>query len=139
MPQPRKYNWLQFMQTAVPALSSLDSPHLQAEAAEQDLHPGNIQELDAAIRDPRHRGAAQQQTLLNEKARIEQMQAQQMQQQIQGLPQRLGQRLDLKAKVGETPPEHMMVKILAQMARRYRMPRQQIGGEQPQVPNGPSY
>ena len=60
-----------------------------------------------------------QQTLANDDQRMKMMQAQQLQQQAQAMPQQLTQQLDLKNHVPGLPsPESQIAKILAMMARK---------------------
>lgn len=109
-----------FSKNARMALSHLSSPAYQQEARGQDLHPANVQELKAALQDPRHRGRMQQQVLGQELKRIQGMQTQQLQQAAQAMPQQLEQSLS-PAKTGEPwpSPEATMIRLMLQMQRRY--------------------
>ena len=70
-----------------------------------------------------------QQTLANDDQRMKMMQAQQLQQQAQAMPNQLSQQLDLKSHVPGMPsPESQIAKILAMMARKpMQGPQQQQG------------
>ena len=127
MPSPG----LKLLQSAAPALAQLDSPQYVEEARRQDVAPYNVEELDSALRDRRHQGPRQQQTLMAERDRIKGMQIQQLQQAMQMLPQKLNQTLDLRSHVPPAP-EDQMVKLMVQMRRRYP-------GMPPQGPESGSY
>ena len=114
------------------SLASLSSPRYQQEAAQQDTHPANMQELQRAIGDRRHQSPQQQQILGDELKRIKGLQMRQLQQAAQQMPQQLEESLS-PAKTGEPwpSPEAMMVRMMLQMQRRY--PGMQ-GGPTPQQP-----
>lgn len=113
-----EYN--RFKRNVKPYLQELDSPLYRAEAIEQDIHPANVQELRQAIADPRHRGRMQQQVLGDELKRIQGIQAGQVRQAIQALPQKLNMELS-PAKTGEPwpSPEATIIRLMLQMQRRY--------------------
>lgn len=107
-------------QRARTSLSQLSSPRYLAEAAEQDMRPENVEELKAAIRDPRHQRPMQQQILGDELKRIQGMQLMQLQRAAQAMPQQLQRDLS-PAKTGEPwpSPEATMVRLMLQMQRRH--------------------
>ena len=113
-----EYN--RFVKSTRPQLAELSRPPYQAEAREQDMHPANMQSLQQAIRDPRHQRPMQQQVLGDELKRIQGMQAQQVQQAAQALPQEMNKELS-PAKTGEPwpSPEAMMIRLMLKMQRRY--------------------
>ena len=99
-------------------------PGLDASQVRDDLDPQNLQVLNKEMRDPRSQGPSQQQILRREKQRLEQVQAQQMQQAAQMFQQRLEQRLN--PRIGtpqDTNPQAaqaaFMARLMAQMQRRH--------------------
>ena len=113
-----EYN--RFAKSARPELAQLSQPEYVAEAAQQDAHPANVQELQRALGDRRHQRPMQQQVLGDELKRIKALQMQQLQQAAQQMPQQLEKSLD-PSKTGQPwpSPEAMMVRMMLQMQRRY--------------------
>lgn len=124
MPQPRRrLNWGQFRRAAQGSLRQLDSPQYKAEALQEDLSPHTWEALQQALADRRHQNPVAQRALMDEKQRLEAVQAQQVAQAAQQFPQRLAAGLDLSQRTGEPPlsqtPEAFMAKLMLQMQRRY--------------------
>ena len=63
---------------AQPSIDGLDQAQYVEERRRDDLNPMNFRLLDEALGSGRNRGARQQATLLAERKRLEQMQAEQM-------------------------------------------------------------
>ena len=86
-----------------------------------DLNPQNLHLISQEMRDPRSQGANQQAILQQEKARLEQAQAQQAGQQFQ---QRLEQRLNPRIGTEEDTDKKalFMFRLMEMMKRRHRGP-----------------
>lgn len=102
-------------------IAELDTPAYQEEARQEDLDPQNLVMLNQEMgrRDRQH--PRQQQILVEEKQRLEAVQAQQVQQAAQQFPMRLEQGLDLRSR-GEPltqSPEAFMAKLMLMMQRRH--------------------
>ena len=115
---PGAYN--RFVKRAPDSLQRLSSPQMQNEAAQQDMYPPNVQELQRALQDPRHQGPMQQQVLGDELKRIKGMQTLQLKQAAQQMPQQLEMSLS-PAKTGEPwpSPEATVIRLMLQMRRRH--------------------
>lgn len=96
----------------------------------QDIAPSNMEALDSAIMDPRHKSPQQQGILKQEKARIQQLQEQMVQRQFtQRLEQRLNPRIGTPQ---DTDPQAAFVaRLMLQMRKRY--PGMKQGGPTPQT------
>jgi hypothetical protein len=109
-----EYN--RFTKQAQLSTGQLSDPRMQREAELQNLDPANMQELQQALRDPRHRGRMQQQVLGDELKRIQGLQTRMIQEHAQRMPQQLQQSLS-PAKTGEPwpSPESMMIRLMLKL------------------------
>lgn len=101
----------------------LNSPAMQEESRQQDMDPNNIGQINQELTRPGN-NQLQNDTLLNEKQRLEKMQLQQVQQASQQFAPRLQQSLDIQTHTGMPVegPADKLIKLLLMMKRQQPAP-----------------